>query len=197
VRGRLGLRIGSRKSGGEAVGGGDVEVPFYRVGGGAGQLGYRGEQAVAVVHHDGGGGGHFGRGSAGAVVGSDEGGGVCSNHFGTGRGAGRWHAHEHVRQRRPFGPGRKMTGRGPRVGERRWGRLARPAKGRGPVVGGGSGPMGGERGVGQRGWKERRAAAGPNPKPGQNSIRNSFRISIDFRIWQNFGKLYKEIYEEF
>jgi hypothetical protein len=57
--------------------------------------------------------------------------------------------------------------------------------------------MGGERGVGRPRWKERRAAAGPNLEPGQNSKRNSFRISIDFRIWQNFGKLYKEIQEEF
>jgi hypothetical protein len=47
--------------------------------------------------------------------------------------------------------------------------------------------------VGQPGWKERRAAAGLNPEPGQNSKRNSFGISIDFRIWQNFKKLYKEI----
>jgi hypothetical protein len=48
-----------------------------------------------------------------------------------------------------------------------------------------------------RGWKKRWATAGPNPEPGQNSKRNSFEILIDFRIWQNFGKLYKEIYEEF
>jgi hypothetical protein len=38
------------------------------------------------------------------------------------------------------------------------------------------------KGVGRPGWKERRAAARPNPEPGQNSKRNSFRISIDFRI---------------
>jgi hypothetical protein len=37
------------------------------------------------------------------------------------------------------------------------------------------------------------AAARPNPELGQNSKRNSFRISIVFGIWQNFGKLYKEI----
>jgi hypothetical protein len=60
-------------------------------------------------------------------------------------------------------------------------------------VGGGGGPMGGERRVGRSGWKVRRAAAGPNPEPGQNSKRNSFQISIDFRIWQNFEKLYREI----
>jgi hypothetical protein len=51
------------------------------------------------------------------------------------------------------------------------------------VAGGGGGPMGRERGVGRPGWKERRAAAGPNPEPGQNSKINSFLISIDFRIW--------------
>jgi hypothetical protein len=32
----------------------------------------------------------------------------------------------------------------------------------------------GERGVGRLGCKERRAVAGPNPEPGQNSKRNSF-----------------------
>jgi hypothetical protein len=125
---------------------------------------------VAVVHHDGGGGSHFRRGSSLVVVGSDEGGGVL----------------------RPFGPERKTTERGPRVSERGWGGLAGPAKGRGPVVGGGGGPMGGERGVSRLGWKERWIAAGPNPESGQNSKINSFRISIDFRIWQNFEKLYKE-----
>jgi hypothetical protein len=31
------------------------------------------------------------------------------------------------------------------------------------------------------------------PEMGQTSKRISFRISIDFRIWQNFGKLHKEI----
>jgi hypothetical protein len=31
---------------------------------------------------------------------------------------------------------------------------------------------------------------------GPSSKRNSFRISIDFRIWQNFRKLHKEILEE-
>jgi hypothetical protein len=67
------------------------------------------------------------------------------------------------------------------------------AKGRGPVVGGSGNPMGGKMGVGRLGWKERWAAVGPNPERGQNSKINSFRISIDFRIWQNFGKLYKEI----
>jgi hypothetical protein len=86
-----------------------------------------------------------------------------------------------------------MTQRGPRVGERGWGGPARLAKGRCPVVGGGGSPMGRERGVGRPRWKERRAVAGPNPEPSQNSRRNSFRISIDFRIWQNFGKLHKKI----
>jgi hypothetical protein len=53
------------------------------------------------------------------------------------------------------------------------------------VEDGGGGPMGGERGVGLSGWKERRAAAGPCPEPGLNSKRNYFQISIDFRIWHN------------
>jgi hypothetical protein len=48
VRGRSGLRIGERRSGGEAVGGGDIGAPFYRVGGGAGRPGDGGEW-VAVV----------------------------------------------------------------------------------------------------------------------------------------------------
>jgi formylmethanofuran dehydrogenase subunit C len=39
VRGRSGLRIGARRSGGEVVGGGDAEAPFYRVRGGAGRQG--------------------------------------------------------------------------------------------------------------------------------------------------------------
>jgi hypothetical protein len=64
-----GLRNGARRS----VGGGDVGVPFYRVGGGAGRPGIGGEQAVVVVRHNGGGGYRFGRGSTGVVVGSDEG----------------------------------------------------------------------------------------------------------------------------
>jgi hypothetical protein len=58
------------------VGGGDAGAPFYRVGGGAGRPSDGREHAIAVVHHDVGGGGHFRRGSAGAVVGCDEGGGV-------------------------------------------------------------------------------------------------------------------------
>jgi hypothetical protein len=75
VRGRLRFRIMARRSGGGVVEGGDAGAPFYRVGGGAGRPGDRGEHAAVVVHHDGGGGDRFGRGSAG-VVGSDEGGGV-------------------------------------------------------------------------------------------------------------------------
>jgi hypothetical protein len=53
-----------------------------------------------------------------------------------------------MRHHLPFGPRRKTTGRGPRVGERGRGGLAGPAKGRAPVAGGVDGPMGGERGVG-------------------------------------------------
>jgi hypothetical protein len=86
-----------------------------------------------------------------------------------------------------------MTGRVPCVGERGRGGLAGPTKGQGRVVGGGGGPMGGERGLGRPGWKQRRAAAGPNPESGRNSKINSFQSLIDFRIWQNFAKLYKEI----
>jgi hypothetical protein len=95
-------------------------------------------------------------------------------------------------RRRSFGPWRKTIGWVPRVDERGQGGLAGPAKGRGLVAGGSSGPMGGERGVGWPGCMERRAVAGPYLELGQNSKRNSCRISIDFRIWQNFGKLYKE-----
>jgi hypothetical protein len=181
VWGRSGLGIGARRSEGEVVGGGDAGVPFYRVGGGVGRLGDGGERVVAVVCHDGGGGGRFGKGSTGVVVGSDEGGGA------------RRHVSAHMRWRWPFDPGRKMTRRGPRAGERGRGGLAGPTKGQGLVARGGVGPMGGKRRVGQPGWKDSRAAAGTNPEPGQNSKRNSFQILIDFRIWQNFGKLYQEI----
>jgi hypothetical protein len=76
VLGHSGLGIGARRSGGGAVGGGDAGAHFYRVEGGAGWPGDRGERAAAVVRRDGGGGGCFRRGSTGAVVGSDEGEGV-------------------------------------------------------------------------------------------------------------------------
>jgi hypothetical protein len=135
--------------------------------------GERGGWATAVVCHDGGGCGRFRRGSARAVVGSDEGasgGGTHTHTRGDDGGIGC------------SAQGRRRPG-GARVSVVREGRLAGPAKGRGPVAGGGGGPMGGERGVGRPGWKERRAAAGPNPEPDQNSKRNSFQISIDFRIW--------------
>jgi hypothetical protein len=68
-----------------------------------------------------------------------------------------------------------MTGRGG---------LAGPAKGRGPVAGGGNGPMGGQRGVGRPGWKERWAAAGPNLELGQNSKRFFF----EFQLILEFGR---------
>jgi hypothetical protein len=167
------------------VGGGDAGAPFYRVVGGAGRLGGKGERVAAVVLHDGGGGGRFGRGSARAVVESDEGG--CSGHFRSGRGCREVacaHAHEAAVATSAFGPGRKTTRRVGRAG---------PSKGQGPMAVGGGGPIRGERGVGQPGWKERWAVAGLNPEPGENSKRNYFQISIDFRIWQNFGKLYKDI----
>jgi hypothetical protein len=48
VRHCSGLGIGARRSRGEAVGGGDAGVPFYRVGGGVGWLGDKGERAVAA-----------------------------------------------------------------------------------------------------------------------------------------------------
>jgi hypothetical protein len=44
--------------------------------------------------------------------------------------------------------------------------------------------------VGERGGGPR---LGRKPEMGQSSKIISFRISIDFRIWQNFGKLHKEI----
>jgi hypothetical protein len=80
------------------VGGGDAEVPFYRVGGGAGRPGDEGELAAAVEA---------------AVSGGDRPGrwwgvlGGCSSHLGVEGGI--------VRQRwwcRPFDPGRKTTGWG-------------------------------------------------------------------------------------
>jgi hypothetical protein len=98
------------------VGGALVGAPFYRVGGGAGRSGIRGEQAAVVVHHNGDEGGHVGRGSVGVVVGSDEGG--CSDRCGSGSGAGRRRAHVRWRQRQRVGPRRKTTRRGPCVSER-------------------------------------------------------------------------------
>jgi hypothetical protein len=105
------------------VGGGDAGEPFYRVGGGAGQLGIGEEHAAVVVRHNGCGGGHFGRGSTGVVVGSDEGGG-CSGRYGSGRGTWRRWActHEAAVVAAAIGSGRKTTGWDPRVSER--GRLA-------------------------------------------------------------------------
>jgi hypothetical protein len=46
---------------------------------------------------------------------------------------------------------------------------ATPAKGRGPMAVWQWWPKRGEGRVGRPGWKEGRAAAGPNPEPGQNS----------------------------
>jgi hypothetical protein len=114
VRGRLALGIGARRTGEEAVGGGDVEAPFYRLGGGAGWPSDGGERAVEVVRHDGGGGGRFGRGSTGAVVGSDEGGAPAVSGVEGGweaarthmRGSGGGIGHSAQGGRRPGGLGR-------------------------------------------------------------------------------------------
>jgi hypothetical protein len=129
MRGRSGLEIGARRSGGGVVGGGYARAPYYRVGGGAGRLGNRRESAAVVVHHDGGGGGRFGRGSTGRWWGVMRW-GVLRPFQEQKGGVGRRRACAHVRRgwrHRPFGPGRKMTGRGPPVGERgRVGWLGRP-----------------------------------------------------------------------
>jgi hypothetical protein len=128
VRGRSELRIGVRRSGGEAIGGGDAGAPFYMVGGGAWQPGNGGQLAVSVVCHDGCGGGCFERGSTRAVVGSDEGG--CFGHFTSERGC-----QEVVRVLTreaavvAVWPREKDDRAGPHVGERVWGGLAGPAKG--------------------------------------------------------------------
>jgi hypothetical protein len=95
VRFHSGLRIGARRSGGEAVRGGAAAVPFHRVGGGVGRPGDGGERAAAVVRYNGGGGGYFGRGSAGAV-GSDEGGALVV--LGAEGGVGRQRVCAHARR---------------------------------------------------------------------------------------------------
>jgi hypothetical protein len=93
-------------------------------------------------------------------------------------GTERLHVCVHMRRqwrRRPFIPGKKTTGRG---------RLSGPAKCRGLVAVGGSGPIGGERGVGRPGWKERRALAG--------RIRSQARIQkeilFEFQLIFEFGR---------
>jgi hypothetical protein len=55
----------------------DAGAPIYSVGGGAGRPGIGEEQEAAVVCHNGDEGSHFGRGSAGVMVGSDEGGALA------------------------------------------------------------------------------------------------------------------------
>jgi hypothetical protein len=50
-----------------------------------------------------------------------------------------------------------------------------------------------EGGIGRSGWKERRAMAGPNSEPGQNSKEILFEFQFIFRIWQNFKNLHKKI----
>jgi hypothetical protein len=95
--GRSGLGNGATRSGGGAVGRGNVRASFYRVRGGAGRSGIGGERAAAMVRHNVDGGGRFGRGSAGVVVVSDEGG--CSGCCGSGRAPGG-SACVHMRRRR-------------------------------------------------------------------------------------------------
>jgi hypothetical protein len=124
-----------------------------------------------VVCHDGGGGGCFGRGSVRAVVGSDE--RWCSGRFRSGRGCRevvRASAREATVVASVVQPGEED--------DRQAGKADQRPR-----------PSGGWR----RQHNGRGKGSGPNPEPGQNSKRNYFRISIDFRIWQNFGKLYKEI----
>jgi hypothetical protein len=61
----------------------------------------------------------------------------------------------------------------------------------------GGGPKRREGRVGQPGWKERRAAAGLNPEPGQNSKEILFEFQFIFRIWQNFRNLHNVIWKGF
>jgi hypothetical protein len=67
---------------------------------------------------------------------------------------------------------------------------AGPPRQRGMKRGRLGGPTGRWADTGERGGLPR---LDQKPEMGQSSKRNSFRISIDFRIWQNFGKLLKEI----
>jgi hypothetical protein len=101
------------------------------------------------------------------------------------------------------GPGRKTTGRGPRVGERGWlagwvGRQAKAQRGNGE-----GSPKGGEEGMCQErvvpqregrgeqaGWLK--AGTGPTQED-----KNPIQISFKFWIWQNFEKFYREILKEF
>jgi hypothetical protein len=71
------------------------------------------------VRHDAGGGDHFGRGSARAVVGSDEGGCALAVLGEEGEALGG----------ATYGPGGETTGQGPHVGERGRGGPVGPAKG--------------------------------------------------------------------
>jgi hypothetical protein len=151
VWGRSGLEIGARRSGGEVVGGGDSGAPLVGLEGERGRQTMEGNGrrwwcAMMVVEV--------------AVLGGDRlgwwwgvmrGGGVLRPFWeqkGGRREAVHTRACEAAVAASVVRSGRKTTGRGPRVGERGWGGLAGLAQGRGPVVGGGGGPMGGERGVG-------------------------------------------------
>jgi hypothetical protein len=64
------------------------------------------------------------------------------------------------------------------------GGAGRSAKGRGPVAVWQRWPKRRERRVGRLGWKERRAAAGPNLESGQNSKE----IIFEFQLILEFGR---------
>jgi hypothetical protein len=135
VRGRSGLGIGARRSGGEAVGGEDAGTPFYRVGAGAGQPGDGGEWAVAMVRHDGGGGGRLRRGSTRAMVGSDEGAASAISGVKGGREAARACTREAAMAAAAIRPGEEVDWAGPtcrreRAGWAGWpGQRPRPSGG--------------------------------------------------------------------
>jgi hypothetical protein len=90
----------------------DAEAPFYRVRGGAGRPSVGEEWAVAVVCDNGDEGGRLGWGSAGVVVGSDEGGGGAPTVMGE-EATLRGGAHARAVVAVVVGPVRKTTEQGP------------------------------------------------------------------------------------